>query len=224
MDKMRMESLDMTTKNIEKNGEMDRIAKELGFMLSPYLQYFYMEKQMLEEETWQALGLTGTRANQVKVVEQELFDSYCNPQLQEKPEALARRGGARYSQAAISLIDSIYNDRGDVQVVDVRNAGRIPQLPMDAVIETNCIIGREGATPLTDIDVPAAILGLVEQVTAYEMFTIDAAVSGDRGKLLTAFLNHPLVHDVRDARAAMEEMLEANRAYLPKFFENGERK
>lgn len=205
-------------KNIEKDEEMDGVAKELGCMLSPYLQYFYMERQMLEEETAQAIGLEGTRADQVKAVEKELFIQYGNPELKEKPEALARRGGARYSEAAINLIDSIYNDSQDVQVVDVMNHGLIPQLPDDCVIETNCVIGKNGAKPLPDTDVPLSVIGLICQVKAYEILTIEAAVSGDRGVALRAFLNHPLVRDVRDARAALSEMLEANKEYLPQFF------
>lgn len=205
-------------KNIEKDEEMDRVAKELGCMLSPYLQYFYMEKQMLKEETEQAIGLEGTRADQVKAVEKELFLQYRNPELKEKPEALARRGGARYSEAAINLIDSIYNDSQDVQVVDVRNNGLIPQLPKDCVIETNCVIGKKGAEPLEGADVPLSVIGLICQVKAYEILTIEAAVSGDRNTALRAFLNHPLVRDVRDARAALAEMLEANKEYLPQFF------
>ena len=174
---------------------------------------------MLEEETAQAIGLEGTRAEQVKKVEETLFESYKNPALEEKPEALAKRGGARYSQAAINLIDSIYNDRKDVQVVDVLNNGLIPQLPADAVIETNCVISKDGATPLQDTDVPESILGLIEQVKTYERFTIEAAINGDRTKALLAFLNNPLVHDVRDARMALDEMLEANKEYLSNFFD-----
>ena len=195
------------------------MAKELGCMLSPYLQYFYMEKEMLLEETAQALGLEGTRAEQVKAVEQELFVQYSNPELKEKPEALAKRGGARYSEAAINLIDSIYNDTQDVQVVDVVNNGLIAQLPDDCVIETNCVIGRNGARPLCGADVPQSVIGLICQVKAYEILTIEAAVSGNRNMALCAFLNHPLVRDVRDARAALSEMLEANKEYLPRFFE-----
>ena len=205
-------------KNIEKNEEMDRVAQELGCMLSPYMQYFYLEKQMIEEEEAQAVGLEGTRADQVKKVEKELFEKYSDPKLKEKPEALARRGGARYSEAAINLIDSIYNDRRDVQIVDVANHGIIPQMPYDSVIETNCVIGRDGAEPLKDNDVPASVLGLMLQVKSYEVLTIEAAVSGDKNKAFLAFLNNPLVHDARDAREALSEMLEANKEYLPKFF------
>ena len=204
-------------KNIEKDQEMDKIAKELGCMLSPYLQYFYLEKKMLREESLMALGLEGTRADQVKAVERELFIKYSDPDLKEKPEALAKRGGARYSQAAINLIDSIYNDRGDVQVVDVVNHGLIPQLPEDSDIETNCVIGKNGAMPL-DAEVPRSVLGLICQVKAYEIYTIESAVSGDRNKAFLAFLNHPLVHDAQDAREALSEMLEANKEFLPAFF------
>lgn len=206
-------------KNIEKNEEMDRVAQELGCMLSPYMQYFYLEKEMIEEEQAQAVGLEGTRADQVKKVEKELFEKYSDPKLKEKPEALARRGGARYSEAAINLIDSIHNDRRDVQIVDVANHGLIPQMPYDSVIETNCVIGKDGATPLKDNDVPASVLGLMLHVKSYEELTIEAAVTGDRDKAFLAFLNNPLVHDARDARAALSEMLEANKEYLPKFFE-----
>lgn len=205
-------------KNIEKDEEMDRVAQDLGCMLSPYMQFYYMEKRMLEEEMEQAVGLEGTRADQVRKVEEELFRKYSDPKLKEKPEELARRGGARYSEAAINLIDSIYNDRRDVQIVDVTNHGRILQMPYDSVIETNCVIGRDGAVPLEDNDVPASVLGLMLQVKSYEVLTIEAAVTGDRNKAFLAFLNHPLVHDAKEAREALIEMLEANREYLPNFF------
>lgn len=205
-------------KNIDKDVEMDGLAREMGCMLSPYLQYFYMERRMLEEETAQASSPEGTRADQVKKVEAVLFETYKNPLLEEKPAELAKRGGARYSQAAINLIDSIYNDRKDVQVVDVANNGLISWLPDDAVIETNCVIGKDGAEPLRDSDVPDCIRGLVAQVKSYERLTIEAAVSGDKTKALLAFLNHPLVHDVRDAQGALEEMLLANKDFLGNFF------
>lgn len=203
-------------KNIEKNGEMDLLAREMGCMLSPYLQYFYYEKEMLSKETKEALSITGTRADQVKRVEKELFACYQDENLKEKPEALSKRGGSRYSEAAIHLIDSIYNDRQDVQVVDVANHGIIPQLPEDCVIETNCVIGEDGAKPMTT-DVPLTVLGLIEQVKAYEILTIEAAVTGDRKTALMALMNNPLVHDIKDARHILDDLIRAHEAYLPQF-------
>ena len=49
---------------------------------------------------------------------------YRNPNLDEKPKLLERRGGAFYSEAAAQLIASLHDGRGDVQVVDVRNGWR----------------------------------------------------------------------------------------------------
>lgn len=218
LDAVSVENTESVVKNIQKDAEMDAVAKELGCLLSPYMQYFYTEKEALQHEKMEAIGLTGTRAAQVKEVEKNLFECYKDVNLREKPAALAKRGGARYSMAAICLIDSIYNDTNDVQVVDVFNNGIIPQLPDDVVIEVNCRIGRNGATPLAS-DVPASVLGLIEQVKAYEEYTIEAAITGDRNKALIALLNNPLIHDVRDAKGILNELLEAHRAYLPAFFQ-----
>lgn len=218
LDAVSVENTESVVKNIQKDAEMDAVAKELGCLLSPYMQYFYTEKEALQHEKMEAIGLTGTRAAQVKEVEKNLFECYKDINLMEKPAALAKRGGARYSMAAICLIDSIYNDTNDVQVVDVFNNGIIPQLPDDVVIEVNCRIGRNGAAPLAS-DVPASVLGLIGQVKAYEEYTIEAAITGDRNKALIALLNNPLIHDVRDAKGILNELLEAHRAYLPAFFQ-----
>lgn len=216
-DVLAVSNSESVVKNIEKNDEMDTLAREMGCMFSPYLQYFYSEKEMLKKETEEAISITGTRADQVKKVEKDLFACYQDENLEEKPEALSKRGGSRYSEAAINLIDSLYNDRQDVQVVDVMNHGTIPQLPDDCVIETNCVIGKDGARPLADVEVPAEILGLIEQVKAYEILAIEAAVTGDRRKALMALMNNPLVHDVKDARGILEDMIKAHAAYLPQF-------
>ena len=218
LDAVNVENKESVVKNIKKDEEMDAVARELGCLLSPYMQYFYTEKEALQHEKMEAIGLTGTRAAQVKEVEKNLFECYKDINLREKPAALAKRGGARYSMAAICLIDSIYNDTNDVQVVDVFNNGIIPQLPDDVVIEVNCRIGRNGAAPLAS-DVPASVLGLIGQVKAYEEYTIEAAITGDRNKALIALLNNPLIHDVRDAKGILNELLEAHRAYLPAFFQ-----
>lgn len=50
---------------------------------------------MLAEEI-EAAKTKGTRAEQVMKVEQELFDIYARPELDEKPEQLSFRGGAYY--------------------------------------------------------------------------------------------------------------------------------
>lgn len=209
---------DGIVKNISKIEEMDIIANQLGFMLSPYLQYFYFEKSMIREELENLHSGKGTRAKEVQEVEKGLFDLYKDENLDVKPEALSRRGGARYSEAAISLINSIYNDSNELHVVNVINHGTIPELPYDSVVEVNCIINKQGATPIHIGNLPNTVSGLVEQVKAYETLTIKAAVTGDRTIALLALLNNPLIHDVTDAKNILNELLEAHKSMLKNFY------
>lgn len=205
-------------KNIDKKETMNIVEERMKGLLSPYMQYYYLEKEMIAEENEKVCSGEGTRAEQVRRTEIQLFETYRDKNLNVKPEALAKRGGARYSEAAIKLINSIYNNSGDVQVVDVVNGKTIPELPEDAVIEINCRIGREGAVPLPTEGLPEVIKGLICQVKAYERLTIEAAIHGDKNKVFLALLNNPLVHDARDAEDILAEMMEAHKQYLSNFF------
>lgn len=210
--------MEQVVKNITKKEAIERMQEKMQGLLSPYMQYFYVEKEMLHEEQEKIRLGEGTRAEQVKEVEAALFELYKDTTLDVKPEALSKRGGSRYSEAAVSLIHSIYNDRNDVQVVNVPNGNLLSELPPEAVIEVNCIIGKHGATPVESDGLPLSIRGLVCQVKAYEQLTIQAAIEGNRDTLLLALMNNPLIHQYEDADQMMEEMLEAHKAYLPLFF------
>ena len=80
-------------------------------------------------------------------IERQLLELYQDPNLDQKPALLADRGGAYYSEVAAQLIASLHDGRGDVQVVDVRNDGALPDLEASDVVEIAARIDREGAHP-----------------------------------------------------------------------------
>ena len=88
----------------------------------------------------------------------------------------------------------------------------------DAVVEVACRIDASGATPLTVEPLAPEMLGLVEQVKAYERLTVAAAVSGDRDLALKALMANPLTSQYRVAKPLLDALLEANREHLPRFF------
>lgn len=203
--------------NIDKIDEADELARIYGLMPSPYMQYFYFETDMIKEEIEKRDNGDGTRAEEVMKVEESLFEKYRDPNLDVKPEELSMRGGSRYSEAAINLIDSIHNDKRDIQVVNVLNQGSISDLPYEAAVETNCVIGRNGATPIVNGPLPQEVAGLIKQVKSYEAYAIEAALSGDRNKAMLALMNNPLVHNAKDARCVLEELIEAHTPFLDYF-------
>ncbi|MDP9233559.1 MAG: 6-phospho-beta-glucosidase [Actinomycetota bacterium] len=190
-----------------------QLIQLLRMVPSYYLHYFYMTDEVLKEQ----LG-GRTRAEEVMEIERELLEMYADPALTEKPALLEQRGGAFYSEAAAQLIASLHADTGDVQVVDIRNDGTIPGLPDDAVVEVAARIDSQGAHPLAVEPLEPEIGGLVQQVKAYERLTVRAATSGDRAAALKALVVNPLVADYPVAAPLLEDLLAANRDYLPRFF------
>ncbi len=190
--------------------------KSIGMVPVSYLKYYYMQPEMLAECIAAAEG-DGCRGEVIKKVEKELFDLYRNPELDTKPAQLASRGGARYSDAACSLIDSIYNNKKDIQTVNVLNCGTNADLPYHAVIERNCVIDANGAHPLHIGHTPLKIRGLLQTVKAYEQLTIEAAVTGNYEAALQALTIHPLVNSATVARSILDDILAENKEYLPQF-------
>jgi 6-phospho-beta-glucosidase len=186
---------------------------------SYYLKYYYAFDKVLASQ----LDGAESRAGQVMDIEFELLSMYRNPALDRKPELLEKRGGAFYSEAAAQLIASLHDDRGDVQVVDVRNdsgGGRraLPELPDSAVVEVPARITREGAQVIPQAPLEPGMRGLVQSVKAYEELAIAAARSGDRDIALRALLANPLVARWSIAAPLLDALLEANRRHLPAFF------
>lgn len=208
----------VSVKNIPDLGWDPAFLRMLGALPCSYLHYYYMTDTMLEEEK-EAARTKGTRGEVVQRIEAELFDLYRDPNLSEKPKQLEQRGGAYYSLAAVELIASIYNDKRDVQTVNVRNGHLLPFLPEDASIEVNAVIDSRGAHPMqVQTPVTPSIRGLLQVVKAYEELTIEAAIHGDYASALQALTVHPLVTAGETAGHMLNDILEQNRSFLPRFF------
>ncbi|HMA46244.1 MAG TPA: 6-phospho-beta-glucosidase, partial [Frankiaceae bacterium] len=123
-----------------------------------------------------------------------------------------------YSEAAAQLIASLYDGAGDVQVVDMRNDGALPDLPAHAIVEIPARIDRDGAHALPLAPLAPEMRGLVQAAKAYEELAVEAACSGDRRTALRALIANPLVGEWAIAEPLLAALLEANRSHLPRFF------
>ncbi|MCP8969418.1 6-phospho-beta-glucosidase [Ectobacillus ponti] len=208
----------MTMKNISGLSWEPDFLRGLGVIPCGYHRYYYKTSEMLAEEL-EAAETKGTRAEVVKQVEKELFELYKDPNLAIKPPQLEKRGGAYYSDAACNLINSIYNDKRDIQPVNTRNNGAIASIEDDSAVEVNCVITKEGPKPIAVGDLPVAVRGLVQQIKSFERVAAEAAVTGDYNKALLAMTINPLVPTDKIAKEILDEMLEAHKEYLPQFFQ-----
>lgn len=189
--------------------------RSLNAIPSYYLRYYYREKEVVAEQR-----NSSTRAEQVMEIERELLEMYRDPTLTEKPALLGSRGGAYYSEAAVQLIASLHDGRGDLQVVDIPNRETLPGLEADAVVEVPARIDRDGAHPIAQAPLDPESAALVRQVKTYERLAVEAARTGDREVALKALEANPLAGGSEVAVALLAAQLDANRAWLPQFFDN----
>ena len=204
--------IDKLIKNLpDKEAESIKI---LGMIPNGYLHYYYEKDDVLSD----LKTSPKTRGETVLEIEEQLMKKYQDENLREKPPELSQRGGAHYSDAAVSLMKSIYLDKKDIQIVNVKNNGAITDLSEDAVVEVPCIISGKGAIPLSCGSLEPAISGLTQTVKYYEQLTIEASITGDRKKAKQALLVHPLIGNPRIIDGLLEKIIEENREFLPKFF------
>ncbi|CAM3279873.1 6-phospho-beta-glucosidase [Vagococcus fessus] len=183
-----------------------------------YHRYYYREEEMLEHSL-EEYKTVGTRAQQVKETEAELFELYKDPNLDHKPEQLAKRGGAHYSDAACETIASIYGNKNTHIVVSTKNNGAVPDLPADCVVEVSAFVGAAGALPIAFGSLQPAEKGWLQVMKNMELTTIEAAITGDYGLALQAFTINPLVTAGETAKRILDELLIAHKEFLPNFSE-----
>lgn len=190
--------------------------QSMGMIPCSYHRYYFREQEMMNHliEEYQTIG---TRAEQVKEIEEKLFELYKDPHLDHKPEELAKRGGAHYSDAACETIVSIYANKNTTIVLSTKNNGALPDLPNDCVVEVSAIVGSSGPQTLTFGPMPMANKGWLQAMKAMELCVCEAAVTGDYGLALEAFTLNPQTTSGADCKEIMDELFIAHEKYLSQF-------
>ena len=219
-------TLDLIDKLYEENSGLPKNIFDADFYKEQLIQmkmipcgyhrYYYRAEEMLKHGL-EEYATVGTRAQQVKQIEHELFELYKDPELDYKPKQLEERGGAYYSDAACETIASIYGNKNTEIVVSTKNDGAMPDLPADCVVEVTAYIGAQGARNVAFGELPTAEKGWLQVMKAMELLTIEAAVTGDYATALQAFTINPLIQSGDTAKQVMNELFIAHERYLPRF-------
>ena len=189
---------------------------EIGMIHCGYHRYYYRQEEMLAHGL-EEYNTIGTRAQQVKQTEAELFELYKDPNLDHKPEQLSKRGGAHYSDAACETIAAIYGNKNTHIVVTTRNNGALPDLPPESAAEVSCFIGATGARPIAFGKLHPAECGWLQCMKNMEWCVEEAAITGNYGLAMQAFFLNPQIPSGATAKRVLDELLIAHKKYLPQF-------
>jgi alpha-galactosidase/6-phospho-beta-glucosidase family protein len=95
--------------------------------------------------------------------------------------------------------------------------GQITNLPRQAVVETWGHVTWDRVTPAVAGDVPAPVTGMVQTIVQEEELAVEAALTGDRDKVVQAMHASPLLVNKDAAVELADALLEANARWLPQF-------
>jgi 6-phospho-beta-glucosidase len=204
----------MTAANVPKIDYEPALLRAVPYIPSYYCSYFYTQEKQIQK----CREAEKTRGEICLEIEEKLLKQFADENLCIKPPELAERGGALYSTAALSAVDSICNDKGEVHVIAAKNNGAVPFMADDDVIEVKCTLNKDKVKPLPVSVYNDYVKGMMLSVKAYEKLAVKAAMEGGKDAALAALMVHPLIGDYEKAAPLLEEMLEANKKYLPRFF------
>jgi alpha-galactosidase len=118
----------------------------------------------------------------------------------------------------LEIIESIHYDQRKTFTANLPNAGAVPNLPADAVLELTCAATGRGLLPLAVHDFPDLLAAPLQRKVAAQQITMEAALQGSRSLFVEALLVDGCVNDPVVAGKLADELLAAHKAYLPQFF------
>ena len=117
------------------------------------------------------------------------------------------------------LIDSRMRDKPRDYPVNIANTGQCPDLPNGVVVESMCTVDARGVRGRDRAALPSLLADTVRRVSLSQELTVEAAVTGDRDRVVDAMLVDPLAGriDYQAVQNMADDMITATSKWLPQF-------
>lgn len=228
------------------------LEKFIGYIpMGPYLEFYYdfdtnfKDLQNYSGNHWESMlkhvqknvgdvcddlkmPEHATRAECVKIIEKRTFELYEKMDPRAYKLACNTRGGKGYGEAGITLINAIWNNTNEVLSPDVASMGCMQEFDPKCVCTTTSLVNGFGIHPICFPKLPGHMMSKIYAAKEYEKLAVEAAVTGSYHAALEALVANPLVNSYYKAKAALNELLVAEKEWLPNFaeaiaaLENGE--
>jgi len=127
---------------------------------------------------------------------------------------LSGEEGEGYAGVALSIAEAFETRQPLHIALNVPNAGAIPFMRPDDVVEISCVVDQNGIHPQPVGDIPESHALLMRNVKYYERLAVEAIRTRSRETAIAALMAHPLVLSYSRAKALVGEYLEAHAPYV----------
>jgi alpha-galactosidase len=126
----------------------------------------------------------------------------------------------RGAEFASYLVEAMETNAPALIYGNVLNTGLIDNLPQDGVVEVPCLVNRQGVQPTHFGSLPTQLASLCQQHMAVHDLVATAVLEKEREAAIYALALDPLtaaVCSLAEIRQMFEEMVQAEREYLPEW-------
>lgn len=122
------------------------------------------------------------------------------------------------AERLVSIATALITGHDAVELaVNLRNDGKISNLPPLAVVEVPAVVGAAGITGLSVGPLPEGIAAVLSARAHQQELTVQAALTGSRAIAVQAMALDPLVPDTATAAAILDEAVLAHAPVLDRF-------
>ena len=114
----------------------------------------------------------------------------------------------------VTILDCLAGKRQGIFSVNLPNAGRVPGVSDDAILEGNAFIDENGVRVLSVGTIPLALADQIARRAAITELTVDAALTGDPNLMAQAILADGAVVRPQAAMALAQDLLKAQAPYV----------
>lgn len=118
---------------------------------------------------------------------------------------------------AIKILLSIWDNGRTRHYANVENAGAVPNVPPESILEIPVIADASGVRAMEVGPLPASVVGYVRARCAFFELLADAAIYRSKKIALQCLLNDINTHSIVHARECIDEMFEVQGQFLPGF-------
>lgn len=195
-----------THKNIATLMQLDE-----EYIPNSYLQYYLIPDEVVAQS-----DINYTRTDMVRDNrEKKLFDSIKTYKETGKFEEGFIIGV--HGTFIVDVVNAIINDTHDRMIMIVKNNGAIPNLDNDVMVEIPAYITSKGLEPVSHEPIGDFYKGMIEQQVRCEKLLVDGYIKKDYHKLLQAMTLNKTIPSATVAKELLDELLEANKEYIPEF-------
>lgn len=186
--------------------------------INSYRGWIEAKKDIFPPDVYERMLQVKKRAEMVLIIDELAIELYRQMDYEGYQLVMSTRGGQGYGLAGLNVMRAVYCNTSEVQIVNYPNYGTYPELAFTDVVQTPCVINRSGVYPLAmNTGTPEHMKALVQAAKHYERLAVKAAMTGDYRAALGALVASPLTNSFGRSRDALDALLIAHKADLPRF-------